>query len=255
MRQRRRRSSTPPGSRCGRTVWRPCRCETSPAPSACSRRRSTATSTPRTPSTTPCTPRERRQFVDAQAGMPLPDEPLAALQAVVHYFVEFCAADTARYQLLFQRTIPGFEPSPESFKISQDNLATLGAYLESLGLSDPEALDLFTALGTGPRRPADLQRPRRRSLDPADRRRSRDVLRAHHQEGEPACGRKASTMTTATPIDTIPAITRRRDAGAGGDRVRAPRRPAALAHRRGVVEADRLRRCGTSGRWPATASG
>jgi AcrR family transcriptional regulator len=88
-------------------------------------------------------------FVDAQARMPLPDEPLAALQAVVHYFVEFCAADTARYQLLFQRTIPGFEPSPESFKISQDNLATLGAYLESLGLSDPEALDLFTALGTG----------------------------------------------------------------------------------------------------------
>jgi AcrR family transcriptional regulator len=88
-------------------------------------------------------------FVDAQAGMPVPDEPLAALQAVVHYFVEFCAADTARYQLLFQRTIPGFEPSPESFKISQDNLATLAAYLESLGLSDPEALDLFTALGTG----------------------------------------------------------------------------------------------------------
>jgi AcrR family transcriptional regulator len=88
-------------------------------------------------------------FVDAQAGMPLADEPLAALQAVVHYFVEFCAADTARYQLLFQRTIPRFEPSPESFKISQDNLAALGAYLESLGLSDPEALDLFTALGTG----------------------------------------------------------------------------------------------------------
>jgi AcrR family transcriptional regulator len=88
-------------------------------------------------------------FVDAQARMPLPEEPLPALQAVVHYFVEFCAADTARYQLLFQRTIPGFEPSPESFKISQDSLATLGAYLESLGLSDPEALDLFTALGTG----------------------------------------------------------------------------------------------------------
>ena len=55
----------------------------------------------------------------------------------------------ARALLLFQRTIPGFEPSPESFKISEDNLAELGAYLASLGVTDPEALDLFTALGTG----------------------------------------------------------------------------------------------------------
>src|SRR5438132_2582576 len=90
-----------------------------------------------------------QQFVDGQANMPVPDEPLVALKAVVHYFVEFCAADFARYQLLFQRTLPGFEPSPESFKISQDNLAELGAHLASLGVTDPEALDLFTALGTG----------------------------------------------------------------------------------------------------------
>src|ERR1700694_3884021 len=57
-----------------------------------------------------------QQFVDGQkASMPLPDDPLEALRAVVHFFVEFCAADFARYQLLFQRTIPGFEPSPASF--------------------------------------------------------------------------------------------------------------------------------------------
>ena len=90
-----------------------------------------------------------QQFVDEQARMPVPDEPLAALQAGVHFFVEFCASDFARYQLLFQRTIPGFEPSPESFKISEDNLAELGAYLASQGVTDPEAVDLLTALGTG----------------------------------------------------------------------------------------------------------
>ena len=90
-----------------------------------------------------------RQFVDEYARMPFPDEPLAALKAVVHFFVGFCAADFARYQLLFQRTIPGFVPSPESFKISEDNLAEFGAYLASLGVTDPKALDLFTALGTG----------------------------------------------------------------------------------------------------------
>lgn len=81
--------------------------------------------------------------------MPTPDDPLEALKAVAHFFVDFCAADFARYQLLFQRTIPGFEPSPESFKISQDNLAELGELLARRGVSDPQMLDLFTALGTG----------------------------------------------------------------------------------------------------------
>lgn len=91
-----------------------------------------------------------QQFVDEQkASMPTPDEPLDALKAVVHFFVGFCAADEARYQLLFQRTIPGFEPSPESFKISEDNLAEVGSLLASCGVSDPRSLDLFTALGTG----------------------------------------------------------------------------------------------------------
>ncbi len=88
------------------------------------------------------------QFVAAQPTIDA-GEPLAALKVMVHYFVEFCAADAARYQLLFQRTIPGFEPSPESFKISQDSLAELGGHLKSLGVRDPEMLDLFTALGTG----------------------------------------------------------------------------------------------------------
>jgi AcrR family transcriptional regulator len=91
-----------------------------------------------------------QQFVDEQrASMPTPDEPLEALKAVSHFFVRFCAADFARYQLLFQRTIPGFEPSQESFKISEDNLAEVGELLAKCGVTEPEAIDLFTALGTG----------------------------------------------------------------------------------------------------------
>jgi AcrR family transcriptional regulator len=91
-----------------------------------------------------------QQFVDEQrARMPRPDDPREALKEVLRFFVGFCAADGARYQLLFQRTIPGFEPSPESFKISQDNLAELGDLLARCGVEDPAMLDLFTALGTG----------------------------------------------------------------------------------------------------------
>lgn len=91
-----------------------------------------------------------QQFVDEQrASMPTSDDPPEALKLALRFFVEFCAADLARYQLLFQRTIPGFEPTPASFKISEDNLAEVGALLARCGVTEPEMLDLFTALGTG----------------------------------------------------------------------------------------------------------
>jgi AcrR family transcriptional regulator len=90
-----------------------------------------------------------QQFVDAEPWDEVTGEPLHDLQVMVHYFVRFCAADVARYQLLFQRTIPGFEPSPESFAISEQSLARVGEFLARCGVSDPAAVDLFTALGTG----------------------------------------------------------------------------------------------------------
>jgi AcrR family transcriptional regulator len=92
-----------------------------------------------------------QQFVDEQqeALSPLPDDLLGALKAISRFFVEFCAADPTRYQLLFQRTVPGFEPSPQSFKLSQDNLASLGDLLARYGVTDPRHLDLYTAIGTG----------------------------------------------------------------------------------------------------------
>lgn len=90
-----------------------------------------------------------REFVDGQHALQLSDEPLEALKTIAHYFVRFCAADVARYQLLFQRPIPGFEPTPESFKISQDSLAELAQILAGVGVDDAKSLDLLTALGTG----------------------------------------------------------------------------------------------------------
>jgi hypothetical protein len=67
----------------------------------------------------------------------------------VGYFMRFCTADPARYQLLFQRTIPGFEPSHESYAISEAGLAELASRLAGFGLTDPRLLDLYTALVTG----------------------------------------------------------------------------------------------------------
>ena len=47
------------------------------------------------------------------------------------------------------RFIPGFEPSPESYAISVEALDLVRARLAEAGLTDPQDLDLFTAIGAG----------------------------------------------------------------------------------------------------------
>lgn len=90
-----------------------------------------------------------RAFVAEEAAVVMTGDPLTDLKARVHFFVRFCTADIERYQLIFQRTIPGFEPSPESFAISVDSLQRTRETFAPIGLADPSAIDLFTALGTG----------------------------------------------------------------------------------------------------------
>ena len=76
-------------------------------------------------------------------------DPLTDLRNGLRFYVDFATADPVRYQLLFQRTIPGFEPSPESYAPAVKALEIARAELSRLGISDPGALDLFTALGAG----------------------------------------------------------------------------------------------------------
>jgi AcrR family transcriptional regulator len=90
-----------------------------------------------------------RAFVEHQKQLVLSGDPLRDLKASMHSFVGFCTADPVRYQLLFQRTIPGFEPSAESFAISVEGLAATRDRLLTMGFTDPEVLDLLTAIGTG----------------------------------------------------------------------------------------------------------
>ncbi len=90
-----------------------------------------------------------RQYVEADAEVLRTGDLLTDLKAGMRFFVGFCIEDPARYQLLFQRTIPGFEPSPESFAISVENLEELRAHLAGMGMDHPHDLDLLTAVGTG----------------------------------------------------------------------------------------------------------
>ena len=65
-------------------------------------------------------------------------------------YFHFCTADPVRYQLLFQRTIPGFVPSESSYARAIEVLRTFRDDLASVGLSaDQEDEDLLTALSAG----------------------------------------------------------------------------------------------------------
>jgi AcrR family transcriptional regulator len=80
---------------------------------------------------------------------PVGNDPRAALRERAHRMFEFTTSDPARAQLLFQRTIPGFEPSPESYAPAVELLDFTRAQLAALGITDPDALDLWTALMSG----------------------------------------------------------------------------------------------------------
>ena len=93
-----------------------------------------------------------RGAADFEAWMTRPydtDDPRQAVIEGVHRFVEFCTSDVARYQLLFQRTIPGFEPSPESFAPAILALDAARERLALAGVTDPRHVDLWTAWTTG----------------------------------------------------------------------------------------------------------
>ncbi len=64
-------------------------------------------------------------------------------------FLEFAAQDQARYQLLFLRAIPGFQPSPDSYALAVEVLASVRTTLARAGLRNEADFDLWTAVVVG----------------------------------------------------------------------------------------------------------
>lgn len=87
----------------------------------------------------------------AEVEWPGPDDAVDrdAFKAGTCSFVTFCVADPVRYQLLFQRTVHGFEPSPASYAIAVQVLERVQDVSARLGVTEPAHLDLQTALLTG----------------------------------------------------------------------------------------------------------
>ncbi len=73
---------------------------------------------------------------------------VATARADAHRFFGFCVEDPVRFQLLFLRTVPGFEPSPAGYAVAVEVLDEMRRTTVRLGV-DEDRLDLWTAVMTG----------------------------------------------------------------------------------------------------------
>src|SRR3954453_3588739 len=90
-----------------------------------------------------------RQLLDFTAERDYLGDPRDALVRFVRDQVEWAGADFVRYQMLFQRSIPGFEPSPESWALALEFYEAAAAVLSGAELTDQSDVDLFSALISG----------------------------------------------------------------------------------------------------------
>ena len=89
--------------------------------------------------------RKRMQAIVDLDRMPARESLISGANA----FVAFCNEDRARFQLLFQHSIPGWHPSDTAYAVAIENLELSRAHLESIGITHPRSLDLWTAMVSG----------------------------------------------------------------------------------------------------------
>jgi AcrR family transcriptional regulator len=91
----------------------------------------------------------QRQLLDrCQARERLPDS-VDELVAVVEDLVRFSSEDVVRHQLLFQRTIPDFEPSTAAMEPARQFVDLMTERVRAAGLEGPSDVDLFSAIVSG----------------------------------------------------------------------------------------------------------
>ena len=90
-----------------------------------------------------------QEFLERERAMHTTGDALRDLQAGSRMFVGFSTEDPVRHQLLFQRTIPDFEPSPESYALAVQVFEQMRARLAAAGLGDAAHFDMWTALVGG----------------------------------------------------------------------------------------------------------
>jgi AcrR family transcriptional regulator len=89
------------------------------------------------------------QLIAAMRERPFSTDPRKVVKEMARRFATLGAENPARSQLLFQRTIPGFEPSAASYALAQELLDNAKKRLAAVGLTKQRHLDMYTALLSG----------------------------------------------------------------------------------------------------------
>jgi AcrR family transcriptional regulator len=89
-----------------------------------------------------------RELLRRCRAMPESDDHTDSLRVCARMFVGFTVEDPARAQLMFMRTIPGFEPSPETYAVAAQIVEFGKERLAAAGIK-PDYLDLWTGIISG----------------------------------------------------------------------------------------------------------
>jgi AcrR family transcriptional regulator len=90
-----------------------------------------------------------RRLLDRLETTAFPRDPRAALKKYLSTFLAFALEDPARCELLFQRHLPGFTPSAESYALAKQVLEHLNRLAFDAGVTDHGDLDCLVAITAG----------------------------------------------------------------------------------------------------------
>lgn len=79
----------------------------------------------------------------------LPEVPREALLVMIENFFAFSVADLPRYQLMNQRSIPGFVPSEAAYAPSVEVMRQFIAEMHRFGVTNQADIDLYLAIAGG----------------------------------------------------------------------------------------------------------
>jgi AcrR family transcriptional regulator len=90
-----------------------------------------------------------RQLIERLNAVKLSRDHRAALKQILAAFTAFALEDPARYELLFQRHLPGFTPSPESYALAAEVLNRIVALMRAAGVTAEGDIDCIVAITAG----------------------------------------------------------------------------------------------------------
>ena len=90
-----------------------------------------------------------RQLLERLEALTLPRDPRAALKKHMGAFIAFALEDPARCELLFERHVPGFTPSPESYALAEEALGRAVKLMNEAGVTHQGDIDCIVAMVAG----------------------------------------------------------------------------------------------------------